>query len=146
MGLFDIILKGLGFGDEQELDVQQEVQSQKPVSGKMKFDLTKQEESDDIVLPQKKAPNPEERPFSLPTQPPATSLRDYLVLSPKNQTEIWQVVEQLRKREPIMVNFAALSVRDAERALDFLSGAIYAMRGKVEQHGATMFLFTPPSK
>lgn len=145
MGLFDIILKGLGFGDEQELDTEPQVQNQKPVNGKLKFDLTKQQASNGIVLPQKVI-KPEQTEAPDLSQARVSSINNYPVLSPKNQTEIWQVVEELRKREPIMVNFAALSPKDAERALDFLSGAIYAMRGKVEQHGANMFLFTPPSK
>lgn len=140
MGLFDIILKGLGFGDEEDArdETTQKIPEKPEKKNHAKFDLTK-EEVPEIVLP---------TPLASITNSKEPLLAQTTVMgkivSPRNHADIEEIVESFRKRESVTVNFAALSQREAERGLDFLSGAIYAMRGKVEKQSGNLFLFVPP--
>ncbi|MFA6860307.1 MAG: cell division protein SepF [Clostridia bacterium] len=145
MGLFDIILKGLGFENDDNEHTQKEKKEkkQKPIEG-AKFDLTKVLPEEPVVAMPKF-----EEPQIVKTQSsvlPSASSKSGMVQSPRSQSDIQEIVELLRKREAVIVNFSALSQRDAERGLDFLSGAVYAMRGTVEKLEGNLFLLTPQPK
>lgn len=52
------------------------------------------------------------------------------LLIPHSQVEVQQVVDELKK-EPLNVDLSNLEIKDYVRALDFLSGAVYALGGKI---------------
>ena len=53
------------------------------------------------------------------------------------------IIDSLRSRQAIIVDFRRVAAKDTQRVLDFLSGALYALGGSQERIGDGMFLFTP---
>ncbi len=51
----------------------------------------------------------------------------------------------LRGRRAVIVNLKDVPSEDALRVFDFLTGAVYAVGGQVEQAGDKVYLVTPQS-
>ena len=69
-------------------------------------------------------------------------------LKGKRQTQIVQgdmqdIIDNLRNRQAIIVEFNKINEKYAQRILDFLNGAIYALGGCEQRIAENMFLFTP---
>lgn len=71
------------------------------------------------------------------------SLGNVVITDPKTYDDIKTVIDGLRKRQAIIVNFAKISSKDTQRILDFLFGAIYALGGSKQILNDHMYLFTP---
>lgn len=74
--------------------------------------------------------------------------RDYCsenvnVIRPKNFNEIQLLLDSLKRSEGFIVDFENITVELAQRMLDFLSGAIYALEGKIEQIKDKMYIILP---
>lgn len=73
--------------------------------------------------------------------PPAGS--NVTIRHPKTYQDVQNLIDRLRMREQVIVDFTTLNQQSVFRILDFLSGAIYALGGSVQQLGNNMFLFVP---
>lgn len=69
-----------------------------------------------------------------------------IMVEPKNQKEIQQVVDYLRQGQTVAVNLDAISNADQDRILDFLSGAIYGLNGSIHRWYGDLFLLTPEGR
>ena len=67
------------------------------------------------------------------------------ITSPKSFMDVQDMIEKLRRNESIIVNLEGIELESAQRILDFLSGASYAIGGSMrrvkEMHST--FLVTP---
>lgn len=67
------------------------------------------------------------------------------ITTPKSYFDVQDMIESLRRNESIIVNLEGLEQESAQRILDFLSGASYALGGSMrrvkEMHST--FLVTP---
>lgn len=67
------------------------------------------------------------------------------IYSPKAYADVQDMIDKLRKGESIIVNLEGIESESAQRILDFLSGASYALGGSMrrvkEMHST--FLITP---
>ena len=67
------------------------------------------------------------------------------IMSPKSFMDVQDMIDNLRRNESIIVNLEGLESDSAQRILDFLSGAAYALGGSMrrvkEMHST--FLVTP---
>lgn len=54
-----------------------------------------------------------------------------------------EVFEYIKSKQPAIVNMEKLEAPDAQRALDYLSGATKALSGSVEKVAESIFLFAP---
>ncbi len=68
---------------------------------------------------------------------------DVNVIRPKNFEEIQLLLDSLKCSEGFIVDFENITVSLAQRMLDFLSGAIYALEGKIEQIKDRMYIILP---
>ena len=69
-----------------------------------------------------------------------------IMVEPKNQKEIQQVVDYLKQGQTVAVNLDAISNDDQSRILDFLSGAIYGLNGSIHRWYGDLFLLTPEGR
>lgn len=60
-----------------------------------------------------------------------------------NFNEVQRVVNEVKMSKIVVVNFESASKEEAIRALDFVSGAIYALEGKLQKIGDYVFLAVP---
>ena len=52
-------------------------------------------------------------------------------------------IDHLRMREQVIVDFSDIDPTSVCRILDFMSGAIYALSGSIQQINKNIFLFAP---
>jgi cell division inhibitor SepF len=66
-----------------------------------------------------------------------------LVLEPKGFEEAPLVVQHLRDRKTVVLNLTLMEPDQAQRTVDFIAGATYAVDGHQERVGDGIFLFAP---
>jgi len=69
--------------------------------------------------------------------------RHILVSSPKNQPELFAVVEHLKTNEAVIVNFEGLITAEAQRFVDFLSGVACGLGGSIQALDNYKYIITP---
>lgn len=146
MGFFDIILKSIGFDvDDGEKKPKKEKQKQqKTVENKpqmnAKFNLSQQKQQPQQKVEQKQE-SIVERDSGLSVQ--AEIGKNIAVFAPVSIDELGGIVDFTRKRLAAIVNLSNLTNTEVEKALDFLNGAMYAMRGQVSQLDSKLYLVAP---
>ena len=63
--------------------------------------------------------------------------------APMTFNEVEEVGDRFRSDIPVIVNLAGASESVAKRVLDFASGLIYGLDGRIERVGDRVFLLTP---
>jgi len=71
--------------------------------------------------------------------------QNVVVYEPKTPEEVQSLISFLKRKEPAIVDLNKLDVNLAQRILDYLSGAIYALNGDVIKINSTsnIFLLSP---
>ena len=83
---------------------------------------------------------------NIPTQNDFVSPRLYqnvVVYEPKNPDDVQHLIDYLKRREPAIVNLDNVDMDRAQRILDFISGAAYALSGSVHRIASNIFLISP---
>ncbi len=62
---------------------------------------------------------------------------------PNSYAEVQQLIDYLKQGESVMLNLDSIASGDAQRMLDFASGAVYALGGCIQQVAPNIFLLTP---
>lgn len=64
--------------------------------------------------------------------------------SPRTSTDVERLIDYLRRREPAIVDLDPIAESpDAQRILDFTSGAVYAINGRIITIKRNLFLIVP---
>jgi FtsZ-interacting cell division protein YlmF len=63
-----------------------------------------------------------------------------VVFQPQTYEDTQTIIDNLKTRKPVIVNLENLNVDVAQRVLDFISGAIYALDGSVRKVSKGIFL------
>jgi cell division inhibitor SepF len=71
------------------------------------------------------------------------SYSSVIVYQPQNTVDVQTLIDFLKRREPAIVNLDAAPEGGAQRILDFISGAVYALSGSVHRISGNIFLLTP---
>jgi len=66
-----------------------------------------------------------------------------VIHSPSTYEDVQRLIDHLKRREQVIVNFASVNQTSVYRILDFMSGAIYALGGSIQQITGNIFLFAP---
>lgn len=69
--------------------------------------------------------------------------KNLIIYAPKDNNDIKILVDCIRRRESCIVNLGQLKQIDADKILQFLSGAVYALRGSIKRLQGDLFLMTP---
>ena len=62
---------------------------------------------------------------------------------PKSYSEVQKLIDYLKNGESVMLNLDGISDAEAQRMLDFSSGAVYAVNGSIKRVAGNIFLLTP---
>ena len=147
MGFFDVILKSIGFevddGEKKQKKAKKQrakVEEQKsPMTAK--FNLSQPKQTEIQKTEQKEGQRIVERDSGLSVQ--AEIGKNIAVFAPVSVDELGGIVDFTRKRLAAIVNLSNLTNTEMEKALDFLNGAMYAMRGQVSKLDAKLYLVAP---
>lgn len=74
---------------------------------------------------------------------PQSSQARIVVLKPKCFNNSTAVADELRKRRPVIVDVGALDPDEARRVVDFISGTVYGIDGKMQKITSGIFVVTP---
>lgn len=66
-----------------------------------------------------------------------------VVFQPQTYEDTQTIIDNLKAKKPIIVNLENLNIDVAQRVLDFISGAIYALDGSVRKVSKGIFLLAP---
>lgn len=135
MGLFSF----LGFSDNSNKKTKQAVEGKSAVNEKYSnFDNGL---ANSFVVNEFK--NPSEVIAQIPNLPGELGGKNLIIYEPKDNKDIKILVECLRRNEACIVNLGLLKQSDADKILQFLSGAVYALRGSIKRLQGDLFLMTP---
>ena len=93
--------------------------------------------------PRNPAPRMESRTLNMPQTAASADAVRMVVLQPQSMEDTQTVIDNLRMGKPVIVNLENLESEAAQRLLDFISGAIYALEGNVRKVSRGIFLLAP---
>ncbi len=76
------------------------------------------------------------------TLPTAASLK-MIVYHPISYEDTQNIIDNLKSRKPVIVNMEELEIDCAQRILDFMAGAIYALNGSIYKISRGIFVVAP---
>lgn len=66
-----------------------------------------------------------------------------MLLEPRTYDEVQDIADHLKNRKAVVINLQRISLDQAKRIVDFLSGTVYAIGGDIQKLGVNIFLCTP---
>lgn len=66
-----------------------------------------------------------------------------VVVDPRTFDETKSITDNLKNRRPVIINLEQAEADLAQRVIDFVSGATYALNGSMQKVGNGIFLFVP---
>ena len=66
-----------------------------------------------------------------------------VIAKPTSYEQVQRIAENLKERHPVIVNLENADVEVSRQIMDFLSGTIYALNGKMQKVSQAIFLFVP---
>nr|MDD6336110.1 cell division protein SepF [bacterium] len=74
---------------------------------------------------------------------PSQSFMKMMLYQPLSYRDTQNIIDNLRNNKPVIVNLENLERDIAQRVLDFLSGAVYALNGRINKVSKGIFVLTP---
>lgn len=76
---------------------------------------------------------------------PASGLDDsnVIICNPKAYKDVQGIIDNLKRREAVIVDLNNIADESAQRILDILSGAVYGLSGSIHRITGALFLLTP---
>ena len=66
-----------------------------------------------------------------------------VIFKPSSYDETESVIDSLKARKPIVINLDEINPAVAQRILDFISGAVYALNGDIRRAARNIFVVAP---
>ena len=79
----------------------------------------------------------------LPTSVGGYGSKNFVFFKPKTYDDVTNLVEFMRQGEPAIINLDDISSEEAQRTLDFISGAVCALQGNIKRVTGNIFLIAP---
>jgi cell division inhibitor SepF len=73
----------------------------------------------------------------------ATTQLKVVVMQPENFEDAKGIADHLKTKKPVIINLEDLETDVARRVVDFLSGAVYALTGKMQKVANGIILLVP---
>lgn len=93
--------------------------------------------------PEAYAPDQTPAPSNVVGMPNRQAPTEMCLMEPRSFEEMPQAVIALRERRSIILNLSLMDADAAQRCVDFVAGAAFAIDGHQERIGEHIFLFTP---
>lgn len=131
-GLWNKLVDYLGFGPEEDEFEEEEVEeaAAPPVW---------QEEQRRNAAPERRAPV-----VPITAVPQKQTAFRVMVVEPRSFEEVQTIVDQMKAKRPVILNLESLDKDLAQKILNFLNGAIYALGGETQRVAAGIFFYAPP--
>lgn len=134
-GLWNKLVDYLGFGPEEDEYEEEEVEEVAPTPS-FTEEPRRPERSERLdrraqVVPITSAPQRQ------------TGFR-VMVVEPRSFEEVQTIVDQMKMKRPVILNLESLDKDLAQKILNFLNGAIYALNGETQRVAAGIFFYAPP--
>lgn len=81
--------------------------------------------------------------YNTVAQRPSATAMKVIVIEPKKFEDSENITNQLRDMRPVVINFENTDSHEAARIVDFVSGATFALDGKLEKIGKDIFICVP---
>jgi len=78
-------------------------------------------------------------------KPPSKAGSGIIIYEPRTPEDVQALIDRLKQNESAIVNLEKPPPETAQRILDFLAGAVYALGGSISpiQKGSNVFVLTP---
>lgn len=73
----------------------------------------------------------------------ARNYQNVVVYKPTTPDDVQTLIDFLKRREPAIINLDDVEAASAQRVLDFVSGATYALNGSIHRIAGNIFLLSP---
>lgn len=127
--LWDALLEPSDFPEQEELEYNEEAASSykepEPEPEPRRQTVTRRSQSAGIV------------------NLPGTATNKMIVYRPVSYEDTQNIIDNLKNRKPVIVNMEQIEVETAQRILDFMSGACYAVDGRVYKVSSRIFIVAP---
>ena len=173
VGLFNFIMKGIGFENEDEVIDEENDGGEHKLTWKEKRALKKAQKQknkmgydDDFnMVTNSPMQNTDPNSFALnKDQFNTVNLKDgmghtgytqtfnpygsynqknFVFFTPKNYEDVKKLIEYLKQTEPAIVNLDGISDDEAQRILDLISGGVCALNGSIQRIKGNIFLVAP---
>ena len=117
MGFFNFVMKNLGIQEIDDTNAKEKIRTQVY-------------ENDDTT---KKVNNPKE----------VQNTDSVAIICPRFFQDVVDLVDFIAGGRTAVVDFNELATSSAERSIDFLSGAVFALKGSMEKVSEGLYLYAP---
>ena len=127
--IFDKLLNFIGL-EESVIDEDSEFNNGDPLS---------QDYPDDLDEPNFESKHKKGKVVNIHT----ASYVKVVIYQPFSYDDTQNIIDNLKTRKPVIVNLEALDIDLAQRVLDFMSGAVYALDGTIHKVSRGIFVLAP---
>ena len=96
----------------------------------------------DNVLPMAPRAKKREKNGNVVSLPTSAQMK-MIVYHPVSYEDTQNIIDNLKSRKPVIVNMDELEIDCAQRILDFMAGAIYALNGTITKVARGIFVVAP---
>jgi len=140
MGIFDKIKNMIGFEEAYSYDYDK-------VETEQKDQDNEETVLEEIPSPRRSRPSffkgSMENTSNVIDMPSIGGSQEVVVMYPRKFEEMPAAIQALRERKSIVVNLTTMEPDQAQRCVDFVAGATYAIDGKQERVADSIFFFAP---
>jgi len=141
MGKFNKFLNLIGFGEEDDTDVRPSSSGRDSGASRMSSAASTPRKSTSSSRPVSAS-----GPSRVVSMQQGMSVPDpmrMMLLQPQSFEDTQMVIDNLREGKSVIVNLENMNQGTAQRVLDFISGAIYALDGDMRKVSKGIFLCAP---
>ena len=151
MGVLDKFLDAIKLSDDDEYedddffddDFDDDYEEEKPRKSLFKKEKPAyEEEDDDFEVKKSSRSNSKVTPMRQPARRNAPAM-EVCVIKPNNMDDSREITETLLSGRTVILNLEGLDLEDAQRIIDFISGATFAIDGNLQKISNSIFLVTP---
>lgn len=73
----------------------------------------------------------------------STSQFKVVIMQPDKFEDAQDICDHLKNKKPVVINLENIQKEEAQRVIDFLSGAVYALDGNIQKVANGIFLIAP---
>lgn len=74
---------------------------------------------------------------------PAEVMKEAASIVPESFADVEEIVKRLKLKEGVVVDFDGIAPESAQRMLDFVCGAVFAMRGSIKKIKKRAYILIP---
>ena len=127
MNVLNKALKWMGIGEEEDYETETGLEAE---------DMEEEETAEPTLIP---FSSRRAKVSSAPGGAPAR----VVVIQFQNFDDAKEVADELKSRKPVVANLEKLDNETTRRVVDFLSGAVYGVSGRIQNVSNRIFLITP---